>query len=45
MSVVVDAGPLATRKMFTIDRRDFMVYRVKRGHRQYAFDVLGGRPL
>lgn len=44
-SLVVAAERLATRKVFTIDRRDFMVYRVKRGHRQYAFDVLEGRPL
>jgi hypothetical protein len=29
--------------VFTIDRRDFTVYRVKRGHRHYAFDVLGGK--
>jgi predicted nucleic acid-binding protein len=42
-SLVVAAERLATRKVFTIDRRDFTVYRVKRGHRHYAFDVLGGK--
>jgi uncharacterized protein len=42
-SLVVAAERLGTRKVFTIDRRDFTVYRVKRGHRQYAFEVLGGK--
>lgn len=40
-SLVVAAERLGTRRIFTIDRRDFDVYRVRRGHRQYAFDVLG----
>jgi uncharacterized protein len=39
-SLVVAAESLGTRKVFTIDRRDFDTYRVRRGHRQYAFDVL-----
>ena len=39
-SVVVAAESLGTRKVFTIDRRDFAAYRVRRGHRAYAFDVI-----
>ena len=27
--------------VFTIDRKDFFVYRVKRGHRSVAFQVIG----
>ena len=29
------------RTIFTIDRKDFFVYRVKRGHRNVAFRVIG----
>jgi hypothetical protein len=39
-SLVTAAESLATRKVFTIDRRDFNTYRVKRGHRHYAFEVI-----
>jgi predicted nucleic acid-binding protein len=38
-SLVVAAESLVTRKVFTVDRRDFDTYRLRRGHRQYAFDV------
>jgi predicted nucleic acid-binding protein len=40
-SLVVAAEFLGTRKIFTIDRRDFASYRVRRGHRHYAFEVVG----
>jgi predicted nucleic acid-binding protein len=40
-SIVVAAERLGTRKVFTIDRKDFDTYRIKRGHRYYGFDVLG----
>lgn len=40
-SLVAAAESLGTRKVFTVDRRDFDTYRVKRGHRHYAFEVLG----
>ena len=29
------------RTVFTIDRKDFFIYRVKRGHRNFAFKVIG----
>ena len=39
-SLVVAAEALDTRKIFTIDRDDFETYRVRRGHRHYALEVL-----
>jgi predicted nucleic acid-binding protein len=39
-SLVVAAESLGTRKVFTVDRRDFDTYRIRRGHRRYPFDVL-----
>ena len=39
-SLVTAAESLDTRKVFTVDRRDFDAYRVKRGHRHVAFDVI-----
>jgi len=40
-SLVVAAEALETRKIFTLDRNDFAIYRVRRGHRHYALEVLG----
>ncbi len=40
-SLVVAAEQLRARKMFTIDRKDFDIYRIRRGHRQLSFEVLG----
>jgi uncharacterized protein len=40
-SLVVAAEALETRKIFTIERNDFATYRVRRGHRHYALEVLG----
>lgn len=39
-SLVVAAESLATRKVFTIDRKDFEAYRVRRSHRHYALDIV-----
>jgi predicted nucleic acid-binding protein len=39
-SLVVAAERLNARKVFTIDRSDFCVYRIQRGHRHLAFEVL-----
>ena len=39
-SLVAAAESLGTRKIFTVDRRDFDTYRVRRGHRYYPFDVV-----
>ncbi len=39
-SLVTAAEALDTRKVFTVDRSDFDAYRVKRGHRHVAFDVI-----
>jgi uncharacterized protein len=39
-SLIVAAETLATRKVFTVDRRDFAAYRVRRGHRHYAVETI-----
>jgi len=39
-SIVVAAESLTTRKVFTIDRRDFNTYRVRLGHRLVPIEVL-----
>jgi predicted nucleic acid-binding protein len=39
-SLVAAAETLGARKVFTIDRKDFATYRVRRGHRGHPFDVL-----
>jgi predicted nucleic acid-binding protein len=39
-SLVVAAEELKTRTVFSIDRNDFETYRVRRGHRHYAFELL-----
>ena len=39
-SLVAVAERLEARKISTIDRTDFRVYRIGRGHRHLAFDVL-----
>ncbi|MSQ06937.1 MAG: PIN domain-containing protein [Dehalococcoidia bacterium] len=40
-SLVVAAEKLNTRKVFTLDRRDFAAYRVRRGHRYYGVEIVG----
>lgn len=39
-SLVVAAESLGTRKVFTVDRKDFDAYRVRRGHRHYALEIV-----
>ena len=39
-SLIVAAEILGTRKVFTVDRRDFETYRVRRGHRHYALEIV-----
>jgi predicted nucleic acid-binding protein len=39
-SLVVACEEMMTRKVFTIDRRDFETYRLKRGHRHIMFDII-----
>jgi predicted nucleic acid-binding protein len=39
-SLVVAAEAMDTRKIFTIDRDDFETYRVRRGHRHYALELI-----
>ena len=40
-SLVAKAEARSTRKVFSIDRGDFATYRIKRGHRYVAFEILG----
>lgn len=42
-SLVVAAESLGTRKVFTIDRKDFETYRVRRGHRSYPMEIMPAR--
>ena len=42
-SLIVAAEMLATTKIFTIDREDFLTYRVRRGHRVIKIDILDSR--
>jgi len=39
-SLVAAAEALGTRRIFTLDREDFAVYRIRRGHRHYPFDLV-----
>jgi hypothetical protein len=39
-SLITAAETLGTRKIFTIDFRDFSVYRIRRGHRQDAVEIV-----
>ena len=39
-SLVAAAESFGTRKIFTIDRRDFETYRVRRGHRYYSVEIV-----
>lgn len=40
-SLIVAAEALQTRKIFTLDRGDFSTYRIRRGHRHEAVEILG----
>ena len=39
-SVIVASEVLETRQVFTLDYRDFGVYRIKRGHRNYSVEIV-----
>lgn len=39
-SLVAAAEALATKKVFTIDRGDFLTYRARHGHRSEPFEVI-----
>jgi len=39
-SLIVAAESIGTRKVFTIDRKDFATYRVRRGHRHYPVEIV-----
>jgi predicted nucleic acid-binding protein len=39
-SLVAAAETLGTRRVFTIDRNDFETYRVRRGHRHHALQIV-----
>ena len=39
-SLIVAAERLKTRKVFTIDRDDFETYRIRRGHRHEAIEII-----
>jgi uncharacterized protein len=38
-SLVAAAEALGLRKLFTLDRKDFRTYRIRRGHRHLAFEM------
>ena len=40
-SLIVAAEVLQTRKIFTIDRQDFLTYPIRRGHRYYSVEIIG----
>lgn len=40
-SLVTAAEALATRQVFTLDRSDFSTYRIRRGHRLEAVEIIG----
>lgn len=39
-SVIVAAESVRTQRVFTIDRRDFVTYRIRRGHRHYPVEIV-----
>jgi uncharacterized protein len=40
-SLIALAETIPTRQVFTLDRKDFSVYRLRRGHRHLAVEILG----
>lgn len=39
-SVVAAAESIRTRRVFTVDRKDFEIYRIRRGHRHYPVQIV-----
>lgn len=39
-SLVAAAESVNTRRIFTADRRDFVAYRIRRGHRHYSVEIV-----
>lgn len=39
-SLIAMAETLETRKIFTLDEKDFAAYRIRRGHRHYAVEII-----
>ena len=39
-SLIAAAESLETRKVFTLDENDFGAYRIRRGHRHYAVEII-----
>jgi predicted nucleic acid-binding protein len=39
-SILVAAEALGTRRVFTLDRRDFRTYRIRRGHRPCPVEIV-----
>jgi uncharacterized protein len=39
-SLIAAAEALGTRRVFTINRKDFETYRVRRGHRNYPVEIV-----
>jgi len=40
-SLIAVAESVPTKKIFTLDRKDFSVYRLRRGHRHLAVEIVG----
>ena len=40
-SLLAAAETFATTRVFTIDRRDFQTYRIRRGHRSVKVEIIG----
>lgn len=39
-SLITAAEKLGTRRIFTVDRRDFSAYRIRRGHRLHPVEIV-----
>jgi predicted nucleic acid-binding protein len=43
-TLIVIAENLKIKSVFTLDVNDFSAYKIKRGHRSYAVDIISPRP-
>ncbi|HEX4138320.1 MAG TPA: hypothetical protein VHY84_27160 [Bryobacteraceae bacterium] len=39
-SLIAAAESVGTRRVFTVHRKDFETYRVRRGHRSYLIEIV-----